>query len=357
MAANVPLDEQAEALLSKVPKLHDHTPIVAELESFGLRVQYFFLVWAVKIYIALQIAYLRFFRPASRTRPTLVKTYPCRPKLPVCVFFPKARLEGDTTALPLYIDIHGGGFVTCDASIDDSFCKSWCNRTGMVVVSLNYRKAPLHRFPVPALDIAAVARAVIDDETLNIDKTRVVMGGFSAGGALSLTACQLPELHGRIRAAVSYYPVTDWSHPPPIKWSKRLYTEKKSESLNTVGPALNWAYVPEGQDRTNKLLSPCYATRQELPKWVCLIGAQHDMLCREARNMIYALADEEVPEFGWDKGWERGNYKWLLAMGVRHGFTDEFGRKPGRASDARKQICEATYASVHDWLESKVLRD
>jgi acetyl esterase/lipase len=355
MAADISLDEQAEALLSKVPKLHDHTPIVAELESIGLRVQYFFLVWAVKIYIALQLTYLRFFSPDSNTQPTLIKLYSCRPKLPVRVFLPRARLEGSRTALPLYIDINGGGFVTCDASIDDSFCKSWCERTGMVVVSLNYRKAPVHRFPVPALDIAAVARAVIDDETLNIDKTRVIMAGFSAGGALALTSCQLPELQGRVKAAVSYNPVTDWSHPPPVKWSKRLYTEKKSESLNTVGPALNWAYVPAGQDRTQKLLSPCYATRQELPKWVCLIGAQHDMLCREARNMIYSLAGEEVPKSSWDQGWERGNYKWILAMGVRHGFTDEFGRKAGRVSDARRQVCEATYASVQNWLETKVL--
>lgn len=357
MDANVPLDEQAEALLFKGPKLDSSTPIIAEFESLNLRIKYFFLVWAVKIYIALQLAYIRFFGPASKTQPTFVKTYPCRPKLPVRVFVPKTRIEGSKTALPLYIDIHGGGFISCDASIDDAFCKSWCDRTGMMVVSLNYRKAPVHRFPVPTLDIAAVTRAVIDDETLNIDKSRVVMGGFSAGGSLALTSCQLPELQGRIRAAVSYYPVTDWSHPPPVKWSERLYKEKKSESLNTVGPALNWAYVPEGQDRTQKLLSPCYATRQELPKWVCLIGAQHDMLCREARNMIYSLAHEDVPKSGWDEGWERDTYKWLLAMGVRHGFTDEFGRKPGRSFDARSQVCEDTYASVYNWLETKVLRD
>ncbi|KAI4716408.1 alpha/beta-hydrolase [Aureobasidium sp. EXF-10727] len=353
MKAHTQLDEQAEALLSTPPVLSE-TPIITGLESFSLRIQYFFLVWTVKIAIAVQLAYLRIFRPTPETQPTFVKTYACRPKLPVRVFLPKSRREGSKTALPLYIDIHGGGFVTCDASIDDSSCKSWCERTGMVVVSLNYRKAPVHQFPIPTLDISAVARAVIDDKTLNIDKSRVVMGGFSAGGSLALTSCQLPELQGSIRAAVSYYPAVDWSHPPPVKWAHRLCTEKKSESLNTVGPALNWAYVPMGQDRTEKLLSPTYATKQELPQWVCMIGAQHDMLCREARNMIYSLAGEEIPESGWDQGWERGTYKWLLAKGVRHGFTDEFGRKQGRSLDARRQVCETTYASVHNWLETNV---
>ena len=355
--ADMQLDDKAETLLSKITKVRDTTPLPAELASLDLRIQYFFLVWAVKITIAVQLAYLRFFYPTPETQPSFTKTYDCRPKLPVRVFEPKSRLGGNQDTLPLYINIHGGAFATCDASIDDSFCKSWSQRTGMVVVSLNYRKSPVHRFPVPVLDIAAVARAVIDDETLNIDKSRVVIGGFSAGGKLALTACQLPELEERIKAAVSYFPIVDWSAPPHAKWAERLYTEKASESLNTAGPALDWAYVSAGQNRKEKLLSPCYASREELPKWVCLIGAQHDMLCRESRDMIYSLAGEDVPEHGWDEGWERGTYKWVLAMGVRHGFTDDFRKKRGRSSEQRKQVCEEIYASVHKWLENKVLME
>jgi hypothetical protein len=146
----------------------------------------------------------------------------------------------------------------------------------------------------------------------------------------------------------------DWSAPPHTKWAERPHTEKASESLNTAGDALDWAYAPAGQDRKAKLLSPCYAEREELPKWVCLIGAQHDMLCRESRDMIYSLAGEDVPEKGWDQGWERGTYKWILAMGVRHGFKDEFRKKRSRSSKKRKEVCEEVYASVHKWLETKV---
>ncbi|KAI5268161.1 alpha/beta-hydrolase [Aureobasidium subglaciale] len=349
------LDEEAETLLSKGPRILDTTPLPAELASFARRTQYFFLVWTVKITIALQLAYLRFFYPTPSVQPNYTKTYSCRPKLPVRVFVPESRRDDGEAPLPLYINIHGGAFATCDASIDDTFCKSWCERTGMMVVSFNYRKSPIHRFPVPVLDIAAVARALFDDTTLNIDKSRVVMGGFSAGGKLALTACQMPELQGKIRAIVSYFPIVDWSAPPHAKWAERLYMEKKSESLNTAGPALDWAYVPAGQNRKERLLSPCYASREELPEWICLIGAQHDMLCRESRDMIYSLAGEAVPESGWDEDWERGTYKWMLAKGVRHGFTDEFRKKRGRSSAQRKQVCEETYASVHKWLQTKVL--
>jgi len=350
-------DEQAEVLLSKKSNPRDLTPLPAELASLICRGRYFLLVWTVKITIAVQLAYLRLFHPsAPKTRPDNIKSYSCRPNLPVRVFMPKSRHihPEDQASLPLYISIHGGAFATCDASIDDCFCRSWCERTGMIVVGLNYRKAPLHRFPTPVLDIAAVARAVIDDKTLNIDKSRVVLAGFSAGGKLALTSCQLPELQGKITAAVSYFPIVDWSAPPHVKWAERLYTEKASESLNTAGPALDWAYVPAGQDRKAKLLSPCYAQREELPPWVCLIGAQHDMLCRESRDMIYSLAGEDVPESGWDQGWERGTYKWMLAMGVRHGFTDDFRKKRGQGSKKRKEVCEEVYASVHRWLDTKV---
>lgn len=85
-----------------------------------------------------------------------------------------------------------------------------------------------------------------------------------------------------------------------------------------------------------------------------MIGAQHDMFCREARDMIFFLAGKEVPESDWDQGWECSTYKWMLVMCVRHGFTDEV-RKRGRDAEARKKICADTYVSIHTWLKEKAL--
>jgi len=139
-----------------------------------------------------------------------------------------------------------------------------------------------------------------------------------------------------------------------MKFAKRLCTEKATESIATAGPALDWGYVPAGQDRKAKLLSPCFADKEELPKWICMIGAQHDMLSREARDMIFSLAGKRVPDSGWDQGFEHGAYKWVFVKGVRHGFTDEF-RKRSQNSEARRKICNDTYASIHSWLREKVL--
>ena len=245
----------------------------------------------------------------------MVTSYTCRPTLQVRIFIPETKslasdADGKNNLLPLYIHVHGGGFVVGDAAIDDNFCLKWCKRTGMIVASLNYRKPPLHPFPTAVEDVAAVARAVIDDEALPIDKTKVILAGFSAGGNLALTSALLPELRGKILSVVSFYPIVDWADNPDVKFEKRLDKERKSEPLAKFGWPLDWAYVNAGTDRRTKLLSPCYASKSELPPNICIIAAQYDMFCREARDMIYSLAEESMNP-GWEEGFEQGGYKWI----------------------------------------------
>lgn len=337
----------------------DLEPLPAQAVSLVNFLRHLILIWMIKAMTAFRLAYQDFVNKNTIPKPDLIRVYSCRPFLEVRIFLPKSTngtqgITDDTKPNPpLYIDIHGGAFATCTAIVDDSFCKAWSQRTGMMVASLNYRKSPIHRFPVPVMDIAALARAVLEDETLQFDRKRVVLGGFSAGGTLALSACQLPELQHRIKAVVSFFPIVDWSSPPHVKFAERLYKDKASEPINSVGPTLDWAYVAAGQDRRAKLLSPCFAAKEELPEWVSLIGAQHDMLCREARDMIYSLAERKVPESGWDHGWESGSYKWMLVKGVRHGFTHTHGA-PERMSEFRNNVCEQTYNSIHAWLEQKV---
>jgi acetyl esterase/lipase len=342
--------------------VRDFTPLPAALAPFWTRMSHFFKLWTVKIIVAINLTIFRILWPSPETDPTFTRKYACRPTLPVRIFLPQIDEEkttidsnSDKSLLPLYLDIHGGGYAIGDAAIDDVFCSKWCNRTGMIVASLNYRKTPLHPFPVAVHDIAAVAGAVIDDESLPIDKSKVIIGGFSAGGNMCLTSTLHPELQGRIKAAVSYYPVVDWSSPPHVKFATRLYTEKKNETLATIGPSLDWGYVAAGQDRKTKLLSPCYASKEELPPYICIVGAQHDMLCREARDMIYSLAGEKMPEAGWDEGFEKDNYKWMLIKSVRHGFTDDFRKQKGARTEAKRKICDQIYADIHRWLVEKVL--
>lgn len=350
-----------------VVEISDRSTLPADLAPLPRRIGYFFQLWAFKLVVAIRLIVFNLFNTQPEIKPNLSRTYPCRPALPVRIFFPEAHSAFPSpsqtdiktkaaTLLPLYLNIHGGAFAVCDASIDDHFCRSWSTRSDMLVASLNYSKAPLNPYPVPVHDIAAIARAVIDDETLPIDKSRIIIGGSSAGGNLALSASLLPELQSRIKAAVTYYPIVDWSHPPPVKFGNRLYTEKRSESLAKASSFLDWGYVTAGQNRREKFLSPCYASREELPPNICMIGAQHDMLCREARDMVYSLAGKKLPQQGWDQGFEEDHYKWNIIMGVKHGFTNDFGSQ-GKRADRRRKICDDMYADVHQWLVRKILPD
>lgn len=324
-------------------------PLMKVLLPFPHRLNCFIRLWLFKLIAFVFFAFHRTFYPsAAATRPTLLKRYPCRPSLEHRVFFPPTYKAGDSLAL--YLDVHGGGFALCDPQTDDQFCASWAQRTGMLVVSLNYRKAPLHYFPEPVYDIAAVARGVIDDEALPIDRMKIVIGGFSAGANLALGASQLPELSGLIKAAVIFYPIVDFSHPQDYKLKMRPYRDGPKDNLADSGYWFDWGYVAAGQNRRDPLLSPYYAKKGHLPQWISVVAAQYDMLCLEAQEWIHRLAGQQHRE-NQEVPFEEGTYKWTLAWGVKHGFTHHTGGDKAKRQ-ARDRKCQLIYAEINDWLKS-----
>lgn len=314
----------------------------------GCLVQLWIFKWLASVYFFVR----GFTSPASpATRPTLLKRYPSRPNLECRVFFPPNYEP--CKELPLYLNIHGGGFALCDATVDDPFCSSWAARTGMLVVSLNYRKAPRYPFPYATHDVASLVKAVLGDSSLPFDKDRVTIGGSSAGGNLALSASQLPGLKGIIKAAISYYPIVDFGHNPTYKLDSRPYRNGPKDNLERISWWLDWAYVSVGQNRRDPLLSPCYAKKEDLPPRIYMIGAQWDMLRLEAQEMIHHLAglrdkvDQEEP-------FEHGNYKWTFAAGCSHGFTVDTGRRSGRSSQARLKS-EEIFEEAYQWLQKSGL--
>lgn len=291
----------------------------------------------------------------AKLQPTLIRSYPCRPKLRNRIYYPPGYQSG--TSLPLYLNIHGGGYAVGDPSNDDEFCASWAKRTGMLVVSLDYRKAPFHAFPVPVYDVAAVAEAVIDDPTLPIDKSSIVIGGFSAGGNLALTACQLPGLKGVIKAAIAYYPPINSGEPPSVKLTNRPYKNGPYDQLTKSSYWFDWGYVPAGQNRREPLLSPTFAKKEDLPKWIYMIAPEWDLLRLEAQDKIHDLADTKVQGVEERaKDFQNGTYKWTLVKGATHGFTHHFQATAARAIK-RRQKAEVVYEEAWKWLESGPLAD
>ncbi|MCJ1410905.1 hypothetical protein MMC19_004992 [Ptychographa xylographoides] len=328
-------------------------PVVLAPLPFPTRITYAIRLWGMKILIKAVINLLYFLKPPPpEKRPTYTKIYPTRPMISNRVFIPKSYKSGDKL-LPLYIDIHGGGFALCDPRIDDDHCSYMAQKYGVCVVSIGYRRAPRFPFPTPDQDCAALAQAVLEDPDLPCDKSKVAIGGFSAGGKLSLSACQMDGLRGKITGLVGYYPIVDFTRSGERKMKHRPATPGKPDPLIKSGNWFNWGYIPQGTDRTDPLLSPIFAKRDTLPPKICLIGCEYDLLREEAEDLAGILAQAEPGErksLPVGEGWEKGNIRWEKVLGQEHGFNQTPIMGDAQREVDRVKRAYEMYDVVADWL-------
>jgi acetyl esterase/lipase len=329
--------------------------------------------WVVQLYaIKAAIRALVFIRyikpPPAPERPTYTKYYPVRPDLINHVWIPQSYKPGFSPLLPLLIDIHGGGFCIGHPTVDDGDNAILCHKHGICIVSINYRKAPAFPFPTAVEDVAALIEAVLDDSDLPVDKSRVAVAGYSAGGNLCLAAPQLSGLHKRIKGAVALYPVTDLSCSLKTKVERATPPPYRQDMLRSLSKAFNWAYIPRTQDLRNPNLSPSYASRQEFPEKLYILGCEFDLLCPEARDLAVKLADAETAggedaltkrELGGGRtGWQRGNVTWEELKGVEHGFNQRFAHEMNKKRRAEWQTkTQQMHDGVAEWLFREVYSD
>src|SRR5262249_28858841 len=120
---------------------------------------------------------------------------------------------------------HGGGWVVGDLDTHDPLCRFLAHTADVLVLAVDYRRAPEHRFPAAVDDaLAAFRAAVADAAALGGDPARVGVAGDSAVGDLAAVVAQLAARDGGPRPAVQLlvYPVTDLSRKHP---SYRLFAD------------------------------------------------------------------------------------------------------------------------------------
>lgn len=118
------------------------------------------------------------------------------------VFEPKSASSTRRNMLrPLHIDFHAGAFTGGIAEVDNGFCNEVCQRTGAVVVSVDYRVAPEQIYPAAHEDCEDAVTWLLANaaEKFNADSACLTVSGFSAGGNLMMVA------GSRARAAVGVY--------------------------------------------------------------------------------------------------------------------------------------------------------
>lgn len=105
--------------------------------------------------------------------------------IPVRVYTPKG-----TGPFPVIVYFHGGGWVIANLDTYDSSARALTNVSGAVLVSVDYRQAPEHKYPAAAEDAYAATQWVMEHATeLNGLPNKVAVAGESAGGNLAAVSC------------------------------------------------------------------------------------------------------------------------------------------------------------------------
>lgn len=178
------------------------------------------------------------------------------------------------------IFFHGGGWVFGTLDTHDVPCRQIANAAECVVVSVDYRLAPEHKFPAGPDDATAATRWIgANTAALGIDPGRLAIGGDSAGGNLAIVAALEARDGGGPKLAYQLliYPATDMTGELP---SHKQFTE----GLPLVHITMCWfrdLYLRGKADWTDWRASPLFAKSfAGLPPAYVLL-ASHDPLRSE----------------------------------------------------------------------------
>ena len=114
---------------------------------------------------------------------------------------------------PTLVYYHGGGWTMGNLDSHDVLCRQLADESGFVVVSVDYRMGPEHRFPAAVDDVLAATRWLqAQADTLGLDATRFAVGGDSAGGNLAAVVALAWRDAGEavpLKFQLLIYPATD----------------------------------------------------------------------------------------------------------------------------------------------------
>jgi len=243
--------------------------------------------------------------------------------LPVRLYAPS------TEQLPVLVYFHGGGFTIGSIATHDVLCRTLSHLAHCAVLSVAYRLAPEHRFPVAHNDAwDAVQWAASHGASLGLDATRLAVGGDSAGGTLAC-ACALQARAVGLPLALQllFYPGCTAHHDTP---SHKTFSQGFMLEEAHIAYFFD-QYIPSLSDRDDWRFAPLNAPDVDdvAPAWFGL--AECDPLVDE--GILYAdkLRAAAVP------------VDLEIYRGVVHGFA-----MMGRAiPEARRAHQDAARALQH----------
>ncbi|WP_095649557.1 alpha/beta hydrolase [Pseudomonas indica] len=252
--------------------------------------------------------------------------------------------QGDAP-LPVYLNLHGGGFLAGVPEHDDSYCQRLAHNLGCLVVNLDYVLAPEHPFPAGLHQCFAVLEWLAEQAPeLGIDPWRMAVGGHSAGGNLATGVAALARGHRRLRLVhqVIDYAALDLAAPAESKTSALAKPLLRPGLMNFFMSC----YFRDPAQAQDPLASPALAEIEQLRGLppATLITAEYDVLRAEGQvyaaklrqagvvvaERTFAGCDHMFTHLGPDESAEQA---WqLIEDGLREAFADQSSSQSGELS-------------------------
>ena len=203
--------------------------------------------------------------------------------LPARIYTPKSG----TGPFPVVVYFHGGGWVIANKDVYDGGARALSKMANAIVVSVDYRSGPEHKFPAAHDDAFATYEwALKNTASINGDPRRLAVAGESAGGGLAVaTAIMARDKKAQIPLAiVSVYPIAGTD-----TMTSSYLENAKAKPLNRA--MMSWffdKYLNGPQDRANPRVNLVAADLNGLPP-TTIINAQIDPLRSDGETLAQRM--------------------------------------------------------------------
>lgn len=242
--------------------------------------------------------------------------------IPIRIYMPEGAAP-----LPVFVYYHGGGWVVGDVDSHEGLCTAIVNAAQCIVVSVDYRLAPEHKFPAAVDDAYAAARWVADNAaSFGGDPERLAVGGDSAGGNLAAVVSLMARDRGMFQPVlqVLIYPVTDHNlHTPSYLENAEGYLLTREDMRWFWGH-----YLVHAEDGDHPYASPLRTSSLSGLPSALVITAEYDPLRDEGEAYAARLRSAGVP----------------VTLSRYDGMIHAFIRRTERFDKARAAIVEVAGA-------------
>lgn len=209
-------------------------------------------------------------------------------EIPIRIYTPLGN-----SPFPILVFFHGGGWVMGSIDAADNICRTLANKAGCIVVSVEYRLAPEHKFPAAIEDAYTATKWVADNAAnINGDRNLIAIGGDSAGGNIAAAVTLMARDRGfpNIIYQLLFYPATNYAFDTN---SYQQYGQ--NYPLTTELMMCYWNhYLPNPEVGNNPYASPLLATNLSNLPPALIITAEFDPLRDDGELYAHRLKEAGV---------------------------------------------------------------